>query len=128
VFVKPCEQKWAARHSQNAMISGMLTTLRSRLAARLRGLRAGYPSLLVFGGFAIAVLVGRVTAPTTEAAFRYGGTLPEFFGMALVGFGLAQTRAAFGKPTLTARAIAWGRASSRACARGASSSKRRPAT
>jgi hypothetical protein len=26
--------------------------------------------------------------PTTEAAFRYGGTLLEFFGILLVAFGL----------------------------------------
>jgi hypothetical protein len=91
-----------------AMIVGMFTTLRSRLAALLRELRAGYPTLLFVGGLGMAVLVGRVAGGTSEAAFRYGGTLLEFFGIVLVAFGLDQTRAVFGKPTLTARARAWG--------------------
>lgn len=87
---------------------GMFTTLRSRLAALQRELREAYPSLLFFAGLGVAVLVGRLAAGTTEGAFRYGGTLLEFFGIVLVAFGLDQTRAAFGKPTLSARALAWG--------------------
>jgi hypothetical protein len=86
----------------------MLTTVRSRVAVLMRELRGGYSSLLFVSGFVVAAVIGRGAGATAEEAFQYAGTSLELLGIGLVAFGLDQTRAAFGKPTLTARALQWG--------------------
>lgn len=70
-------------------------------------LSEGVPGLLFVLGIGASGLVGWVLGPDLTIAIRYGGTLLQVLGLLLVARGLDRTRAAFGRPTMTARVRAW---------------------
>jgi hypothetical protein len=82
----------------------------SRVSHLLRELRDASPFFVFVAGLVVAGLIGwwGTRGGSLADAIRYSGTALTAFGVLQVAYGLDQTRSAFGKPTLTASAIAWG--------------------
>lgn len=81
------------------------------LSARARRiwsvLREGAPGLLLVVGFSVSLLAGWYFGSNRSDAIRYTGAVLQVFGLLLVAYELNETRATFGRPTMTSRVRAW---------------------
>ena len=83
-----------------------MTGRMSRLKALLLWLAEGRPVWLALGVIVVALVVS-LRPETPEPVIRYTGLVLQMLGIGTVAWGISETRALFGRPSLTSKTKAW---------------------